>query len=121
MDPAEIGLWKIPILMLVFNVYTFFYFLSVAVAGKSVGAKLLKFSVGCGPRLVGFRLGETDYCLSWIPWGCHVRFLGENPQELISPEDQGREFFQLSSTNKILIFTSGNSCFSTSLLPLVWN
>lgn len=49
-------------------------------------AKLLKirveaFAVGFGPRLFGFRKGETDYKVCAIPLGGYVKMAGENPHE----------------------------------------
>ncbi len=37
------------------------------------------FSVGFGPRLFGFRKGETDFKISWIPLGGYVKMAGEQP------------------------------------------
>ena len=37
------------------------------------------FSVGFGPRLVGYRYGDTDYRISAFPLGGYVKMSGENP------------------------------------------
>lgn len=39
------------------------------------------FSIGFGPRLIGFRRGETDFKISWIPLGGYVKMAGEQPGE----------------------------------------
>ena len=54
--------------------------------GHFIVAKLLKirveaFAVGFGPRLFGFRKGETDYRVCAIPLGGYVKMTGENPTE----------------------------------------
>jgi regulator of sigma E protease len=54
--------------------------------GHFIVAKLLKirveaFAVGFGPRLFGFRKGETDYKVCAIPLGGYVKMKGENPGE----------------------------------------
>ena len=54
--------------------------------GHFAVAKLLKirveaFAVGFGPRLFGFRKGETDYKVCAIPLGGYVKMKGENPGE----------------------------------------
>ncbi|MEN6494118.1 MAG: site-2 protease family protein [Thermoguttaceae bacterium] len=41
-------------------------------AARWVGIPVARFSVGFGPRLWGFRRGETDYWLSAIPLGGYV-------------------------------------------------
>lgn len=38
-------------------------------AAKRCGIRVEKFSIGFGPRLIGFRRGETDYCISALPFG----------------------------------------------------
>ncbi|MBV9267715.1 MAG: RIP metalloprotease RseP [Acidobacteriaceae bacterium] len=48
-------------------------------AAVGVGIKVETFSIGFGPRLFGFRRGETDFRLSAIPIGGYVRMLGELP------------------------------------------
>lgn len=48
-------------------------------AALSVGIKVETFSIGFGPRLFGFRHGETDFRVSAIPFGGYVRMLGELP------------------------------------------
>ncbi len=51
-------------------------------AAKSVGVKVLRFSIGLGPpvrlgsRLLGFRRGDTEYVISAIPLGGYVKMSG---------------------------------------------
>src|SRR5262245_5231803 len=52
--------------------------------------KVLRFSLGFGPRVVGFTYGETEYRLSAIPLGGYVRLLGEDPGDPIPPIDRPR-------------------------------
>ncbi|MCX7984072.1 MAG: RIP metalloprotease RseP [Bacteroidetes bacterium] len=49
--------------------------------GHFVAAKLFKmrvevFSIGFPPRAFGKKIGETDYCISWIPIGGYVKIAG---------------------------------------------
>ena len=48
-------------------------------AALSVGIRVETFSIGFGPRLFGFRRGETDFRISAIPFGGYVRMFGEQP------------------------------------------
>ena len=50
-------------------------------AAKRCGIRVEKFSIGFGPRLFGIRRGETDYCLSALPFGGFVKMAGESPEE----------------------------------------
>ena len=46
---------------------------------KRMGVRVERFSLGFGPTIVGFRRGDTEYVLSWIPLGGYVKMAGENP------------------------------------------
>jgi regulator of sigma E protease len=48
-------------------------------AAVAVGIRVETFSIGFGPRLFGFRRGDTDFRVSLIPLGGYVRMLGEQP------------------------------------------
>jgi regulator of sigma E protease len=47
------------------------------VAAKLFGVRVEQFSIGFPPRLIGFQIGETDYCISAIPLGGYVKMTGE--------------------------------------------
>jgi len=44
---------------------------------KLGGIGVERFSVGYPPRLFGVRIGETDYCVSAIPFGGYVKLTGQ--------------------------------------------
>jgi regulator of sigma E protease len=45
-------------------------------AARSVGVRVERFSIGLGPRVYGFRKGETEYVISAIPLGGYVKMAG---------------------------------------------
>src|SRR5713101_865482 len=47
---------------------------------KWLGVRVISFSIGMGPRLVGFRRGGTDYRISALPLGGFVRMAGDTPE-----------------------------------------
>jgi regulator of sigma E protease len=51
------------------------------VAAKLCGVRVEAFSFGFGPRLFGFKYGETDYKVCLLPLGGFVKMTGENPGE----------------------------------------
>ena len=61
---------------------------------KLLKIRVLTFSIGFGPKLVGFTRGGTDYRLSPIPLGGYVKMAGETFDEdrgrigLCEPEEQ---------------------------------
>ncbi len=68
--------------VVVIGVLIFVHELGHFLAAKSVGIAVLRFSFGLGPRTpIGVKIGETDYCLSWIPFGGFVRMAGQEGEE----------------------------------------
>jgi regulator of sigma E protease len=65
----------------VLGVLIFVHELGHYLMAKWLGVRVLKFSLGFGPRLIGFRRGDTDYCISAIPLGGFVKMAGENPED----------------------------------------
>src|SRR5689334_16536045 len=61
-------------------------------AARYFDVKVEAFSFGFGPRLFGFRRGETDYRVSMILFGGYVKMAGEQLPEAIQhgPEDDAR-------------------------------
>ena len=53
------------------------------IVAKANGVCVVEFSVGFGPRIFAFRIGDTDYCLKALPFGGSCRMLGQ--EEYIMP------------------------------------
>jgi regulator of sigma E protease len=45
------------------------------------GVRVITFSLGFGPKLLRFRRGDTEYCVSAIPLGGYVKLAGETVEE----------------------------------------
>ena len=58
-------------------------------AAKLVGVKVLRFSIGLGPRVLGFHRGETEYVISAIPLGGYVKMSGMT-DEVMDKVEGGR-------------------------------
>lgn len=74
---------------------------------KRAGVGVLKFSLGFGPRVIGRKIGETEYLLSLIPLGGYVKLLGEAPGEELSAADAKRSFLQQPVGKRIGIVAAG--------------
>src|SRR5690606_9972062 len=74
---------------------------------KAFRVKVLTFSLGFGPRILGFRLGETDYRLSLLPLGGYVKMAGEDPNNPLPEEDRGRGFLEQPAWKRMLISLAG--------------
>jgi regulator of sigma E protease len=66
---------------------TFYFLLTIGVlvlvhelghflAAKLFGMRVDRFSIGFPPRAIGKKIGDTDYCISWIPIGGYVKIAG---------------------------------------------
>jgi regulator of sigma E protease len=51
------------------------------IVAKRAGICVEAFSLGFGPKLVGFKAGETEYRISALPFGGYVKMQGEEPGE----------------------------------------
>ncbi|MCC7262221.1 MAG: RIP metalloprotease RseP [Candidatus Latescibacteria bacterium] len=43
---------------------------------KKAGIRVERFSLGYPPKMFGVTVGETEYCISWIPFGGYVKVAG---------------------------------------------
>jgi regulator of sigma E protease len=62
--------------LVVIGVLVFVHELGHLVAAKSVDIEVPRFSIGFGPKIWGFRRGETEYVISALPLGGYVRMAG---------------------------------------------
>lgn len=74
---------------------------------KLFDVKVLRFSLGFGPRLIGVRKGDTDYCVSALPLGGYVKMVGELNDSEIAPEDRPRAFSQKPVWMRSIILVFG--------------
>ncbi|HDL18094.1 MAG TPA: RIP metalloprotease RseP [Bacteroidetes bacterium] len=60
----------------VLGVLVFIHEFGHFIAAKMVGIRVETFSIGYPPRLFGKKIGNTDYCISAIPFGGYVKMAG---------------------------------------------
>ena len=89
---------------------------------KFCGVKVLKFSLGFGPRLASRQWGETEYMICAIPLGGYVQMLGEGGGEKgeeteIPPEEEHRSFAKKPVSRRIAIVAAGPAM--NLLLPFI--
>ncbi len=76
---------------------------------KALGVKVLRFSIGFGPRAFGFQKGETEYWLAVFPLGGYVKMagdVGEDPQN-VAPGDRGRGYLDQAPWRRLAISFAG--------------
>lgn len=77
------------------------------IGAKLFGVKVLKFSLGFGPKVIGRQLGETEYLLSAFPLGGYVKMYGENPGEEVEPPENARSFSGRPVWQRFIIVAAG--------------
>ncbi len=89
---------------------------------KFCGIKVLKFSLGFGPRLVARQWGETEYMICAIPLGGYVQMLGEGGGEqgetaALTPEEEARSFARQPVSKRMAVIAAGP--FMNLMLPFL--
>lgn len=91
---------------------------------KANGIYVERFSIGFGPQILSFKKGETEYCLSLLPFGGYVKMLGEGEEEeSIEHHDDPRSFANKSILQRLSVVLAGpimNLILPFILLPMVY-
>jgi len=96
------------------NILSLFFVLGVMIfvhefghfaTAKYFGVRVDVFALGFGPRLFGFRRGDTDYRVCALPLGGYVKMKGENPDEEICGEPD--EFLSRPKYQRFLVLLNG--------------
>ncbi|TLM68995.1 MAG: RIP metalloprotease RseP [Deltaproteobacteria bacterium] len=95
---------------------------------KWFGVKVLKFSLGFGPKLVSRQWGETEYLICAVPLGGYVQMLGEGNGDQgegaeLTPEDEHRSFARQTVGRRMAIVAAGpimNLALPFLILPLAY-
>jgi regulator of sigma E protease len=75
------------------------------IVAKSFGVRVDIFSIGFGPRLWGYKRGDTDYRVSALPLGGYVKMAGDNPLE--DRKGDPDEFLSKPRWQRVLIALAG--------------
>ncbi len=89
---------------------------------KKSGIRVEKFSIGFGPKIVGFTMGETEYKIAPIPLGGYVKMTGEDPEDESAATDE-RSFANKSVWTRIKVVIAGpimNLIFAFIAMPIVF-
>jgi regulator of sigma E protease len=139
-QPEEMEMNPEAMLGFLINVLRFIILLGVLIfvhelghffAAKLSNVYVLRFSLGFGKRLFGFKRGETDYCISAIPFGGYVRMVGQEDMprtqeeaEQAEPEIRNvppeKRFDTQPTSKKILIGLAGPAMNLLFGIPVLW-
>ena len=94
-------------LIVVLSLLIFFHELGHFLVARLFGVGVESFSLGFGPKVVGKRIGITDYRISAIPLGGYVKMVGEEPDAEVDPEEIAISFTHKHVFKRILIVAAG--------------
>ncbi len=77
------------------------------VVAKLCGVKVLTFSIGFGPKLIGFTRGDTEYRLSVLPFGGYVRMYGDDITAEVPEAERHLAYLEKSTLQKMAIAFAG--------------
>ncbi len=95
------------------------------IVAKMNGIRVERFSLGFGPRLIKFQIGETEYCISALPLGGYVKMTGQEDfeEEKIQPLDDPRAFSSKGLLARLSVVLAGpgmNLLLPFLLMPIVF-
>ncbi len=93
--------------ILLLGLLVFVHELGHFLVAKWCGVKVEVFSLGFGKKLLQYKYGDTNYCVSMIPLGGYVKMYGESLQAEVTPEERSRSFIHKPVGQRIAIVLAG--------------
>jgi regulator of sigma E protease len=93
--------------VIVLGILVFVHELGHFLLAKRLGVGVITFALGFGPKLIGKKIGETEYKICAIPLGGYVKPVGEDPKEEVREEDRHRSLSAQPIWKRALIVSAG--------------
>ncbi|RUM46777.1 MAG: RIP metalloprotease RseP [Desulfocapsa sp.] len=110
--------------VVVLGILIFVHELGHFLFAKLFKVRVLKFSLGFGPKMFGRTVGDTEYLISAFPLGGYVKMFGENPDEQeASASDRDASFAYKKVWQRFLIVFAGplfNLLFTVLLFFMIF-
>ena len=107
--------------LIVIGILVFVHEFGHFIMAKRAGVRVEKFSLGMGPKLIGYKKGDTEYVISVLPLGGYVKMAGENPDE--EPTGSPDEFQSKTVWQRAKIAATGpltNIVLAFVVMPFVF-
>ena len=104
--------------LFVLGVLVFVHELGHFLMARRLGVRVLTFSLGFGPKLLKFRRGATEYCVSAVPLGGYVKMAGENPEDKHTGADD--EFMSKTKWQRFLVLVMGPAMNIVLAVAVMW-
>jgi len=120
--------------IVILGVLIFVHELGHFATAKWANIEVPRFSIGLGPKMVGFTRGETEYVIGWLPLGGYVRMAGMDDMEALeggehdaeAARSTGRDFESKSLATRALVISAGVimnivfAWFLFAVIGMVW-
>lgn len=93
--------------IVVLGILIFVHELGHFIFAKLFGVGVEKFSLGFGPKVIGRKIGETEYLLSAFPLGGYVKMVGEGEELADDAVEDPRSFAAKPPSQRIAIVLAG--------------
>jgi len=100
-------LYSVIYFVIVLGILVFIHEFGHFILAKKLGVGVITFSLGFGPKLIGKKIGETQYQISAVPLGGFVKLIGENREEEMKEEDRSRSFSTQPIWKRLSIIFAG--------------
>ena len=87
--------------VVVVGIIIFVHELGHFLAAKAVGIRVIRFSLGFPPKLIGKTVGDTEYCICWIPLGGYVKMAGMLDESFEDEDAISGEPWEFESKNAL--------------------
>lgn len=120
--------------IILLGILIFVHELGHFLAAKASNVYVVRFALGFGKRLIGFKWGETDYCIKAIPLGGYVKMVGQEDMpkteeereeaEQADPEIRNvppeKRFDTQPTRKKLFIGLAGPAMNLLFAIPVLW-
>ncbi|HEY6007256.1 MAG TPA: RIP metalloprotease RseP [Geobacteraceae bacterium] len=93
--------------IVVLGILIFVHELGHFIFAKLFGVGVEKFSLGFGPKLVGRKVGATEYLISVFPLGGYVKMVGESDASELTEEERDQSFILKPPLQRLAIVAAG--------------
>jgi regulator of sigma E protease len=93
--------------LFVLGVLVFVHELGHFLVARWHGVRVLTFSLGFGPKILKFRRGDTEYCISAVPLGGYVKMAGENAEGESDAPPKSDELLGKTKWQRFQVYVAG--------------
>lgn len=107
-------------ILVVIGALIFFHELGHFLVAKGFKIGVKTFSLGFGPKLLGFQWGQTGYRLSAVPLGGYVQLVGESPDAELPPDFDSKDSFSLRPPWQRMLVVAAGPVFNFVLAAVLY-